>query len=196
MKRFFAFFLAALLLFSVTASAEDSDYLKWRKRFINLSADELQSAARALVSAFTPGDLVTFRDNVDRVIAEQAAASSSPLSLTVNKRYTCYMDLHADNNSNRATVYNFDAMTFDLYFTYDTSSVYCSFSIASKDGITDSGLIQAQYEPVGDNFNLVFADDERYPGYYDTNGEDLWLNFGIGYCRFRLVPKFDPYANR
>ena len=45
MKKIFALFLAALLLFPVTASADNSDYLKWRKRFITLSSDELQSAA-------------------------------------------------------------------------------------------------------------------------------------------------------
>lgn len=65
MKRFFSLFLAALLLFSMAASAEDSDFLKWRKRFINLSADELQSAARALVSVFSFDELIALREQLN-----------------------------------------------------------------------------------------------------------------------------------
>lgn len=70
MKKIFTFLLALLLLFSVTASADNSDYLKWRKRFINLSADELQSAAQALVSVFSFDDIVSLKSNIDRVLFE------------------------------------------------------------------------------------------------------------------------------
>ena len=79
LKRFFALFLAALLLFSVSASAGDSDFLKWRKRFVNLSSDELQDAARALVSVLTFDDIVTLRSNIDRVLFEYVCISLFPV---------------------------------------------------------------------------------------------------------------------
>ena len=84
MKRIIALFLAMLFLFSVTASAEDSDYLKWRKRFINLSADELQDAARALVSVLSFDDIVTLRSNLDRVLFEYVFISFASVVSSLN----------------------------------------------------------------------------------------------------------------
>ena len=196
MKKIFALFLAALLLFSVAASAEDSDFLKWRKRFINLSADELQSAARALASAFTTDELITYRDNINAVLSSEPSAYSSPVSIQVDKRYTCFMDLRSYKNSSAPYPYVFESLSFDLYFPYDSSSVYLTCTASTDDGVIDTGLIHAQYETVGDNFIIVLPDNTRYPGYYDLSSHDLWLDFGLGNFRFTFVPKYDPFAER
>ena len=84
MKRIVALFLAVLLLFSVTASADNSDYLKWRKRFLNLSSDELQDAARALVSVLSFDDIVTLRSNLDRVLFEYVFISFASVVSSLN----------------------------------------------------------------------------------------------------------------
>ena len=196
MKRFFALFLASLLLFSASASADHSDYLKWRKRFITLSSDELQSVAQAVASVFTTEELIAYRDNLNAVLSSDPSAYSSPVSVQVDKRYTCFMDLRSYKNSSMPYPYRFESLSFDLYFPYDASSVYLTCVASTDEGIIDTGLLHAQLETAGDGFIIVLPDNTRYPGHYDLSSHDLWLDFGLGDFRFSFVPKYDPFADR
>ena len=131
MKKIFALFLAALLLFSVPASAAKH----------------------------------------------------------LDQCYVCFYDAYTYNRVIGASL-NFDTLIFELFFNSDDTVYYVKKQW--KDGLmTDTGMVDAVYDESGANFTLTMPDNTRFKGYFDTNGSDLWLDFGAGYFRFRPVEPLD-----
>ena len=130
MKKIFAFLLAALLLFSVPASA---------------------------------------------------------LSPHVDTYFSCFFDAYSANKSFGVSL-DFDSMIIDIYFPPQDDLAYYTMKKLSGGVWTDTGTVSVVYtETSSREFTLTMPDNTIFPGYFDLNGEDLWLDIGAGFFRFHRV---------
>ena len=103
--------------------------------------------------------------------------------------YVCFYDAYTYNRALGSSI-SFDTLFFEIFFNSDDSVYYVKKQW--KDGrMTDTGMVDAVYAESGANFTLTMPDGTQFPGYFDNNGTDLWLDFGAGYFRFHSVEPLD-----
>lgn len=87
--------------------------------------------------------------------------------------------------------FDYDTLMYDFYLYDDFTGGLLSKEQWSGGKRTSSGMIEVKYKSSGDSFSLVFDDGSSYEGYWDENGDDLWLDLGGAYFRFCPVHSFD-----
>lgn len=109
----------------------------------------------------------------------------------VDNVYTLYIDAYMYNRTYGSN-FDFDSMIFDLIITTDgRTAYYCKQTW--KNGIrTTTDMMECKITSNSDTFLLTFPTGEEMDGYYDPEGNGVWMNLGgKTYFRFVTIPSYD-----
>ena len=104
-------------------------------------------------------------------------------------RYSCFID-GMFYKSFFKDGFSFNSMLIDFYLT-DIDCGYFQRYVWDSNGLTDSGLLSVAYIVNYPKFDLIFHDGSILSGYWDENGDDVWLDMGAGYFRLKPAPLFN-----
>lgn len=119
-------------------------------------------------------------------------SASSP---HVDTYFSCFFDGYRASSSFNSPL-SFDSMIIDLYFPSADNLAYYSMKKLSGGVWTDTGVVSAVYaETSGREFTLTMPDGSVFPGYFDLNGEDVWLDIGAGFFRLHRVRELNLFED-
>ena len=113
----------------------------------------------------------------------------------VETYYSCFFDAYSANNIFGSDL-NFDSMIIELYFTSQEDLVYYSYKTLSSGSWRDTGVVSCAYNELSSTeFGLTMPDGSVFPGYFDANGEYVWLDIGAGYFRLHRVKNMNLFED-
>lgn len=122
------------------------------------------------------------------------AVPASAFSPHVDTYFSCFFDGYRASRSFNSPL-GFDSMIIDLYFPPDDDLAYYSMKKLSGGVWTDTGVVSAVYTDSGKDFTLTMPDGSVFPGYFDLNGEDVWLDIGAGFFRLHRVREMNLFED-
>lgn len=135
-----------------------------------------------------------------RIIALLLAAlflfgSASAGGKHVDTYFTCFFDGYRANSSFGSSV-SFDSLILDVYFPSQDDLAYYTMKKLSGGVWTDTGTVSAVYTEVSStDFTLTMPDGSVFPGSFDLNGEDIWLDIGAGFFRLHRVKNMNLFED-
>ena len=101
--------------------------------------------------------------------------------------FSCFFDGYRASSTYKSSV-SFDALILDVYFSSKDDLAFFSQKKLVNGTWSDSGVVSAVYTDGPEmSFTLTMPDGSVFPGYFDLNGEDIWLDIGAGYFRLHRV---------
>ena len=107
--------------------------------------------------------------------------------------YTLFIDADTYNRKYSAG-FDFDSAVFELIIMSDGKTAYYSRQMWKSGVRKSTDVIECEiiYGEVPDQFYLSFPDNSSFDGYFDPDGNDLWLSLGgKSHFRFSAVPAYD-----
>lgn len=123
------------------------------------------------------------------------AVPASAFSPHVDTYFSCFFDGYRASRAFNSPL-GFDSLIIDLYFPPDDDLAYYSLRKLSGGVWTDTGVVSAVYAATSSReFTLTMPDGSVYPGYFDLNGEDVWLDIGAGFFRLHRVREMNLFED-
>ena len=118
------------------------------------------------------------------------ATAAYGADLYVSSKYSTFVDAELYNAFFNAG-FNFDSQLIDLIIMSDFKTAYYSKEEWANGQRITTGMVKCDYAATSGKFTITFPNGEVFDGYYDDNGEDVWLNLGGAYFRLCPVHYFD-----
>ena len=110
----------------------------------------------------------------------------------ISKHYSLFVDGRHSVGKD-ANFFDFDSLCVDLYMVEGNEKAYLSVAKSFLGIFADSGSLAVTVKEKDGILYFVSSDGNLTTGYYDENGEDLWLDVAGHTFRLRPVEPFSIY---